>query len=122
MARSLSFKKFVYVNFLAELTHILRLHGLYPTPDPRLARLVPDWRLNISTQKRKRRDSCVKYDWVHLRSCIERDRSATFGTLMRRHRLSANAVVQKGRVPSLLELVPTLYTVQLSENRLRVTK
>ena len=70
----------------------------------------------------KNKKKGVRDDWVRLRSCIERNKHAKFGTLMKRQILSAKAVEQKGRVPSLLEFYLTLYTVQLSEDRLRVTK
>ena len=101
---------------------MLRLHSLYPTPGPQMAKLAPDLEIGHLHIVKKKKESCVKDDWVRLRSCIKRNKHAKFGTLTKRQILSAKAVEQKGRVPSLLEFYLTLYTVQLSEDRLRVTK
>ena len=115
-------QKIVYMNLLAELTQMLRLHGLYPIPGPQMAKLAPDMEIGHLHIVEKRKDQCVKEDWVSLRSCIERSKLAKFGTLMKRHILPTKAMGQNGKVPSLLELYLTLYTVYLSEARLSITK
>ena len=91
-------QKIVYMNLLAELTQLLRLHGLYPIPSPGMAKLAPDLKighLHIVEKKTKKR---VKDDCVSLRSCIERNKIAKFGSLMKTHILSPKTFDQKGRV------------------------
>ena len=87
-----------------------------------MAKLAPDLEIGHLHMIEKSKDQCVKEDWVLLRSYVERNRFAKFGTPMKRHILPAKAFHQKGRVPSLLVLYLTLYTIHLSENRLRITK
>ena len=115
-------QKIVYMNLLAELTQMLRLHGLYPTPGPDMAKQAPDMEIGHLHIVKKKKDKCVKEDWVRLRSCIERSKLAKFGTLMKRHVLPAKAMGQNDKVPSLLELYLTMYTVYLAEGRLSITK
>ena len=115
-------QKIVYMNLLAELTQMLRLHGLYPTPGPDMAKQAPDMEIGHLHIVKKKKDKCVKEDWVRLRSCIERSKLAKFGTLMKRHVLPAKAMGQNDKVPSLLELYLTMYTVYLSEGRFSSTK
>ena len=115
-------QKIVYMNLLAELTQMLRLHGLYPAPGPDMAKQAPDMEIGHLCIVKKKKDKCVKEDWVRLRSCIERNKLAKFGTLTKRHILPAKAMGQNDKVPSLLELYLTMYTVYLSEGRLSITK
>ena len=110
------------MNLLAELTQMLRLHGLYPIPGPQMSKLAPDMEIGHLHIVEKRKDKCVKEDWVSLRLCIERSKLANFVTLMKRHVLQTKAMVQNDKVPSLLELYLTLYTVYLSKARLSITK
>ena len=72
---------------------MLRLNGLYPIPGPQMAKLAPDMEIGRLHIVEKRKDRCVKEDWVRLRLCIERSK-----------------------------LYLTLYTVYLSEARLSITK
>ena len=65
-------QKIVYMNLLAKLTQMLRLHGLYPIPGPQMAKLASDMEIGHLHIVEKRKDKCVKEDWVSLRSCIER--------------------------------------------------
>ena len=99
------------MNLLAELTQMLRVHGLYPIPGPQMAKLAPDMEIGHLHIVEKRKDKCVTEDWVSLRSCIERSKLTKFGTLTKRHVLPTKAMGQKGKVPSLLELYLTMYTV-----------
>ena len=110
------------MNLLAELTQMLRLHGLFSTPGPDMAKQAPDMEIGNLHIVKKKKDECVKEDWVHLRSCIERNRLAKFGTLMKRHVLPTKPMGQNNKVPSPLELYLTMYTVYLSEGRLSSTK
>ena len=79
-----------------------------------MAKLAPDLEIGHLHMVEKSKDQCVKEDWVLLRSYIERNRFAKFGTLMKRHILLTKAFKQKGKVLSLLVLYLTLYTVHLS--------
>ena len=72
-------QKILYVNLLAELTQILRLHGLYPVPGPQMAKLAPDMEIGHLRIVEKRKDKFVKEDWVSLRSCIEGANSQSLG-------------------------------------------
>ena len=101
MGRSLSFKNIVYMNLPAELTQLLRLHGLYPIPSPGMAKFAPDLKIGNLHIVEKKTKKGVKDDCVSLRSCIERNKLAKFGSLMKRHILSPKTFDQKGRVPSL---------------------
>ena len=48
-------QKIIYMNLLAELTQMLRLHGLYPIPGPQMAKLAPDMEIGHLHIVEKRR-------------------------------------------------------------------
>ena len=55
-------QKIVYMNLLAELTQMRRLHGLYPTPGPDMAKQAPDMEIGHLHIVKKRKGKCVKED------------------------------------------------------------
>ena len=53
-------QKIVYMNLLAELTQMLRLHGLYPTPGPDMAKQAPGMEIGHLHIVNKKKDKSVQ--------------------------------------------------------------
>ena len=66
-------QKITYMNLLVELTQLIRLYGLYPIPGPWMENLAPDLEIGYLHMVEKRKDQCVKEDWVLLHSYVERN-------------------------------------------------